>query len=88
MQVPTQVVDAITQLHASSDIGALNEAMDTLPPDQREVLVLKEFEGLKFKEIADIIGCPESTVKSRMYYGLRSLRNQLEQRGFAAEAGR
>ena len=65
-------------------VAALNAAMDRLPPDQREVLVLKEFEGLKFKEIAGVVGCPESTVKSRMYYGLRALRQQLESRGFQA----
>ena len=39
-------------------------------PSSVRSLVLKEFEGLKFREIAEILGCPESTVKSRMYYGL------------------
>jgi len=56
-------------------------ALADLPPDQREVLVMKEFEGMKFREIAEILGCPESTVKSRMYYGLTGLRNALERRG-------
>jgi RNA polymerase sigma-70 factor (ECF subfamily) len=44
-------------------------------------LILKEFEGLKFKEIAEILGCPESTVKSRMYYGLSGMRSVLTRRG-------
>ena len=61
--------------------GAVLEALEQIPPDQREVLVLKEFEGLKFREIAEILRCPESTVKSRMYYGLNGLRNALERRG-------
>jgi len=56
-------------------------ALDDLPPEQREVLILKEYEGLKFREIAAILSCPESTVKSRMYYGLTSLRTALERRG-------
>jgi RNA polymerase sigma-70 factor (ECF subfamily) len=63
---------------------AVAAALDELPPDQREVLVLKEFEGLKFREIAEILGCPESTVKSRMYYGLDGVRASLERRGFRA----
>ena len=57
------------------------DALDHLPPEQREVLVLKEFEGLRFRDIAEITGAPESTVKSRMYYGLRALREHLEARG-------
>jgi len=51
--------------------------LDRLPPEQREVLVLKEFEGLKFREIAEILDCPESTVKSRMYYGLNGVKTAL-----------
>lgn len=60
---------------------ALLRAMGTLPAEQREVLVLKEYEGLKFREIAAIVGCPESTVKSRMYYGLNGVRQALQQQG-------
>lgn len=56
-------------------------ALRSLSPEQREVLVLKEFEGLKFREIAEIIGCPESTVKSRMYGGLSALREVLVRSG-------
>jgi len=57
-------------------------ALEQIPAEQREVLILKEFEGLKFKEIAAILDCPESTVKSRMYYGLSGLRTALTRRGF------
>jgi len=60
---------------------AVSQAMDCLPANQREVLVLKEFEGLKFKEIAKILDCPESTVKSRMYGGLSGLRSELTRQG-------
>jgi RNA polymerase sigma-70 factor (ECF subfamily) len=61
--------------------AAVLRALERLPPEQREVLVLKEFEGLKFREIAEILGCPESTVKSRMYYGLNGVRNTLLEQG-------
>ena len=60
---------------------AVLRALERIPQPQREVLVLKEFEGLKFKEIAEILDCPESTVKSRMYGGLSELRTVLARRG-------
>ncbi|MBZ5638914.1 MAG: sigma-70 family RNA polymerase sigma factor [Acidobacteriia bacterium] len=63
---------------------AIHKALGTLAPEQREVLVLKEFEGLKFREIAEILGCPESTVKSRMYYGLTALKGALARQGVEA----
>lgn len=59
----------------------VSRALSRIPPEQREVLILKEFEGLRFREIADILGCPESTVKSRMYYGLSGLRTALTREG-------
>jgi len=61
--------------------AAVRRALDQLPADQREVLILKEFEGMKFREIAAILDCPESTVKSRMYYGLRGVRTILVRNG-------
>ena len=60
---------------------AVGRALDEIPREQREVLILKEFEGLKFREIAEILDCPESTVKSRMYYGLSGLREALARQG-------
>ncbi|MCC5942788.1 MAG: RNA polymerase sigma factor [Balneolaceae bacterium] len=49
----------------------------TLPEEQRVVLILKEFEGLKFREIAEILGEPEGTVKTRLYTGLTALKKKL-----------
>ncbi len=60
---------------------AVQRGLRTLPAEQREILVLKEFEGLKFREIAELVGCPESTVKSRLYQGLVKLRAALEGEG-------
>jgi RNA polymerase sigma-70 factor (ECF subfamily) len=61
--------------------GAVRAALATLPREQREVVVMKEYGGLKFREIATILDCPESTVKSRMYYGLEGMRQELWSRG-------
>lgn len=56
----------------------VEQALSTLPPAQREVVVLKVQYGFKFYEIAEIAGCPVSTVKSRLYAALAALRECLE----------
>jgi RNA polymerase sigma-70 factor, ECF subfamily len=59
--------------------GRLQEAIATLNEEQREVFLMREYLNLPFKEIADVVGCPENTVKSRMRYALDHLRQQLEE---------
>ncbi len=54
-------------------------ALDRLSFEQREAVVLKVFEGLRFDEIAGIAGCPLSTAKSRMYLGLSRLKTILNE---------
>lgn len=62
----------------NSELGTIiQKALLTLPDEQRTVIILKEYEGLKFSEIADILEEPENTVKSRLYYGLKSTRRVL-----------
>jgi RNA polymerase sigma-70 factor, ECF subfamily len=56
-------------------------AVATLPEDQREVIVLKEYQDLTFLQIAEILGLPPSTVKTRLYRGLTQLKQRLEQQG-------
>jgi len=58
----------------------LARALDALPAEQRETVVLKIYEGMKFSEIAEIAECPVSTVKSRFYLGLKELRKSLTDR--------
>ncbi len=48
-------------------------AIETLPEREREVLVLKEFEGLRYREIAELVGIPLGTVMSRLYAARRHL---------------
>ncbi len=62
----------------------------SLPPKYRGAIVMKDMEGLTFEEIAGILGCPESTVKSRVMRARRMLRTRLEPhvvRGFAGVRG-
>ena len=56
---------------------AVEKALQHLPEDQREAVVLKVFHSLKFEEIAAIQGAPVSTVKSRLYMGFDKLRSIL-----------
>ena len=52
-------------------------AVEALPDEQREVFLLREVSNLPFKEIAEIVGVPENTVKSRMRYALERLQEAL-----------
>ncbi len=56
---------------------AVTAALDRLNPDQREAVVLKVYEGFKFDEMAEVLGCPVSTVKSRLYTALDLLKAEL-----------
>ena len=57
----------------------VRQAIETLPDREREVLVLKEFEGLKYREIAEVIGIPIGTVMSRLYSARRNLASAIEE---------
>jgi RNA polymerase sigma-70 factor (ECF subfamily) len=63
---------------------AVAAAVDSLPQEQREVIVLKEYQGLTFLEIAQALDVPISTVKTRLYRGLSQLRQRLERQGIHA----
>ena len=55
----------------------VERAMARLPEEQRTAIILKEYHELTFQEIADLVGCPLSTVKTRLYQGLSVLRREL-----------
>jgi len=63
----------------------LQQALLSLPAEQREVFVLREQAGVPFKEIAVMVGVNENTVKSRMRYALEGLRKALAAAGVSAE---
>ncbi len=64
----------------------LRKALTLIPDEQRLVILMKEFEGLTFPEIADVLSESENTVKSRMYYGLKALRKVLAKWNITKEA--
>ena len=57
----------------------LHDALARLSEEQREVFLMREFLDMPFKEIADVVGVPENTVKSRMRYALEKLRLELDE---------
>jgi len=70
--------ESIEDLVARHDLTRIVEkAMAKLPEEQRTAIILKEYHGLTFQEIADLAGCPLSTVKTRLYQGLAVLRREL-----------
>jgi RNA polymerase sigma-70 factor (ECF subfamily) len=73
--------ESVEDLVARQELsGAVARAMSDLPEEQRTAILLKEYHGLTFQEIADQLDCPLSTVKTRLYQGLSVLRRRLERR--------
>ena len=64
-------------LGAAQDGGDLRQCMDKLPPEQRECLHLVFYEGYGLAEVAAVLGCPENTVKTRLFHARRKLKNAL-----------
>ena len=85
----TEPSAAIEALVSRRELGrAVAKAMATLPEEQRTAIILKEYHGLTFQEIADLQGCPLSTVKTRLYQGLSVLRKQLQEAGVESTFGK
>jgi RNA polymerase sigma-70 factor (ECF subfamily) len=57
----------------------MHQAIAALSEEQREVFLMREFLNMPFKQIADVVGVPENTVKSRMRYALEKLRMELDE---------
>lgn len=62
-----------------ADLHLLNQCIDALPVSMREVLVLREFEGLSYQDIAAILGVPKGTVMSRLARARQHLQDRLAQ---------
>jgi RNA polymerase sigma-70 factor (ECF subfamily) len=72
---PARVVEGSERIHS------VRRAVNALPPELRQVVVMKEFEELTFREIADVLELPLSTVKSRLYTAFKQLQMRLEKYG-------
>lgn len=77
--VPERAGDGGTD--AVLDRILISDALASLSPDHRAVVVDTYFVGRSVREVAEHLGVPEGTVKSRLHYGLRALRLALQERG-------
>lgn len=57
--------------------GRIMDAIDTLPDDQKQVILLREVDGLSYKEIAEVLDVAEGTVMSRLFYARKKLQKLL-----------
>jgi len=81
------LLDVVAASGIASDRQAINKelqvrlhaALARLSEEQREVFLMREFLDMPFKDIADVVGVPENTVKSRMRYALEKLRLELDE---------
>jgi len=63
---------------ASEELDLLQLAMDRLPDDKKEILVLSKYQGMKYKDIADLLDITESAVKVRIFRALKELKLSYE----------
>jgi len=61
--------------------GLLGEILDGIPVEQRTCLLLREYHGFNSEEIAEITGVPAATVRTRIFYGLKTVRKVMVRRG-------
>ena len=87
-RLPTVPLDAVLDIASlldgpettalrDADRAPLDAALRTLPPEHRAVLQLTYLEGFSQREIADVVGCPVATVKTRVFYAKQRLRDAL-----------
>ncbi len=62
----------------AEEAGRIHKAIDRLTPGHREVLLLRFLEEMTYEDIAQVLGCPLGTVRSRLHHAKRALREQLE----------
>ena len=89
--IPTNVDAVHWHMHARTTVEdqvieqdlarRVRRAVEKLPDDYRIVVILKEYQGLTFKEIAEVLSIPTSTVKTRMYAGLHDMKKHLAKEG-------
>lgn len=73
------VGEADSQIH--EEFVRISRLLDTLPPEQSEIVRLKCYDDLTFKQIAELQGIPEATVKSRYRYAIIHIQQRINKKG-------
>ena len=79
--VPPEALDAGSYEDPLPEDGSLARRVDALPPEIAAIVKLRFYEELSLQEISAVVDCPLSTVKTRLYTGLKKLRIALETEG-------
>ena len=79
--VPPEALDAGSYEDPLPEDGSLARRVDALPPEVAAIVKLRFYEELSLQEISAVVDCPLSTVKTRLYTGLKKLRIALETEG-------
>jgi len=69
----------VTQFKQDDELHLLSMAMDRLPEEKREILLLSKFQDKKYKEIGEILGCSEGAVKVKVFRALQELKEVYQQ---------
>ena len=77
-RVPHHEPEVDERLRAKELADSIKEALDQLPPEQREVFVMAKNQGMKYSEVAEILDIPVGTVRSRMHAATRHLQRLLK----------
>jgi RNA polymerase sigma-70 factor (ECF subfamily) len=78
MEIADESLRPDTMAESSMTDMRIQEAIDSLPSNYRQVVILRDIEGLSYQEIAEIVGCPVGTVKSRVNRGRLRLQQKLK----------
>ena len=79
--VPPEALDAGSYEDPLPEDGSLARRVDALPPEVAAIVKLRFYEELSLPEISAVMNCPLSTVKTRLYTGLKKLRIAMEMEG-------
>jgi RNA polymerase sigma-70 factor, ECF subfamily len=75
---PTESPQAGDRAETTEEAEKLRECIAKLPEQQRQVLLLRYYSGLKFVEIAETLGCPLNTALGRMHKAMQKLKEMME----------
>lgn len=74
-RIEDEAPNQIQLLMEQDELGLLKRALQLLEADKREVLVMSKLQGMKYKDIGELLGCEENAVKVRVFRALKALRD-------------
>lgn len=83
--IPGKMVDPVDSCERSERARIVRDTVDSLAEHLRMVVVLGYYQGLKYREIADILGIPVGTVKSRLHAAVQKLGEAFKEKNLAAD---